>query len=58
MANVAYDLFTSYNPGGSNVHEVMIRLGNFNAEPISYDYDYDGKSVPIATNLRIAGHTW
>ena len=36
----------------------MIWLANFNAGPISYQYGSDGKHVPVASNLSIAGHTW
>lgn len=58
MADVAYDMFTSWSPGGSNVNEVMVWLSNFNAGPISYEYDYGGKAVPIAASLAIAGQNW
>ncbi|KAG8221526.1 glycoside hydrolase family 12 protein [Butyriboletus roseoflavus] len=58
VADVAYDLFTSYSPGGSNVNEVMLWLANYNAGPISYEYGSDGEAVPIATNLTIAGYEW
>ena len=56
MADIAYDFFTSDSPGGSNLHEAMIWLGNFNAGPIS-NYDADGP-IPTMTNLAIAGYTW
>ncbi|KAJ8455408.1 hypothetical protein ONZ51_g12472 [Trametes cubensis] len=58
VADVAYDLFTSNTAGGSNVNEIMIWLANFNAGPISSQYGSDGKPVPVASNLSIAGHTW
>ncbi|KAJ8475249.1 hypothetical protein ONZ51_g6660 [Trametes cubensis] len=58
VADVAYDLFTSNSAGGSNVNEIMIWLANFNAGPISSQYGSDGKPVPVASNLSIAGHTW
>ncbi|KAF8554493.1 glycoside hydrolase family 12 protein [Imleria badia] len=58
VADVAYDLFTSYSPGGSNVCEVMIWLANLNAGPISYNYNQYGLAVPVATNLDLAGHAW
>jgi len=58
VADVAYDLFTSSTPTGSNEHEVMVWLANFNAGPISYKYDASGKAVAIAKNIAIAGHTW
>ncbi|KAF8443927.1 glycoside hydrolase family 12 protein [Boletus edulis BED1] len=56
--DVAFDLFTSYSPDGNDSNEVMIWMANFNAGPISYNYGSDGKSVPIATDIPIAGHTW
>ncbi|KAI0635198.1 concanavalin A-like lectin/glucanase [Trametes polyzona] len=58
VADVAYDLFTSNTAGGSNVNEIMIWLANFNAGPISYQYGADGKPVPVASNINLAGHTW
>ncbi|KAI0646322.1 concanavalin A-like lectin/glucanase [Trametes meyenii] len=58
VADVAYDLFTSNTASGSNVNEIMIWLANFNAGPISFQYGSDGKPVPVASNLNIAGHTW
>ena len=58
VANVAYDLFTSASSGGSNAYEIMIWLANFNAGPISFQYGSDGKPVPVASNLSLAGHTW
>lgn len=35
VTNVAYDVFTSATPGGSEEYEIMIWLGNFNAGPIA-----------------------
>jgi xyloglucan-specific endo-beta-1,4-glucanase len=35
VTNVAYDVFTSSTPGGSETYELMIWLGNFNAGPIA-----------------------
>ncbi|KAG1817175.1 glycoside hydrolase family 12 protein [Suillus subaureus] len=56
--DVAYDLFTSYNAGGSNVNEIMIWLANVNSGPISKEYNAEGQAVPIATNLSLEGYTW
>ncbi|KAI0071600.1 glycoside hydrolase family 12 protein, partial [Panus rudis PR-1116 ss-1] len=58
VADVAYDFFTSNTAGGSNVNEVMIWLANFNAGPISFQYNSDGTPKPVASNLSIAGHSW
>lgn len=58
VANVAYDLFTSSSAGGSNQNEIMIWLVNFNAGPISSQYNSDGTPKPVASNISIAGHTW
>nr|CDJ79826.1 xyloglucanase precursor [Leucoagaricus gongylophorus] len=58
VANVAYDLFTSSSAGGSNQNEIMIWLANFNAGPISSQYNSDGTPKPVASNISIAGHTW
>lgn len=58
MADVTYDLFTSYSAWGSNLHEVMIWLANFNAQPLSYNYDEYGKAVPIATNIAVGDYKW
>lgn len=58
VADVTYDLFTSYTAGGSNVNELMVWLANFNAGPISYEYNEYGQAIPIASNLAINGHTW
>lgn len=57
VADVAYDLFTSWSPGGSNVNEIMIWLANINAGPISANYDAEG-AVPIAKNVSLEGNTW
>ncbi|EIW55688.1 concanavalin A-like lectin/glucanase [Trametes versicolor FP-101664 SS1] len=57
-ADVAYDLFTANSAGGANVNEIMIWLANFNAGPISSQYGSDGKPVPVASNINLAGHTW
>ncbi|KIJ62250.1 glycoside hydrolase family 12 protein [Hydnomerulius pinastri MD-312] len=58
VADVAYDLFTSTTASGSNVNEIMIWLANYNAGPISSEYNSSGDPVPIESNLSIAGHTW
>ncbi|XP_006456033.1 hypothetical protein AGABI2DRAFT_227728 [Agaricus bisporus var. bisporus H97] len=58
VSNVAYDLFTSSRSGGSNENEIMVWLANFNAGPISFNWGADGKPVPVASNLSIAGHSW
>ncbi|KIK49012.1 glycoside hydrolase family 12 protein, partial [Suillus luteus UH-Slu-Lm8-n1] len=57
VADVAYDLFTSWSPGGSNVNEIMIWLANINSGPISANYDAEG-AVPIAKNISLEGSTW
>jgi hypothetical protein len=57
VADVAYDLFTSSSPGGSNEYEIMIFLANFNAGPISYTYSFDGEPTDIAT-VTLAGQQW
>ncbi|KAG1877295.1 glycoside hydrolase family 12 protein [Suillus subluteus] len=58
VGDVAYDLFTSYNPGGSNVNEIMIWLANVNSGPISAQYNAEGQAVPIVTNISLEGYTW
>lgn len=58
VADVAYDLFTSNSAGGSNVNEIMVWLANFNAGPISFNYDAQGSPVPVAKSVSLAGHTW
>ncbi|KAJ7359373.1 glycoside hydrolase family 12 protein [Mycena olivaceomarginata] len=58
VADVAYDLFTSNSAGGSAVNEIMIWLANFNAGPISSQFNAAGQAVPIVSNLSLAGHTW
>lgn len=55
---MAYDLFTSNSAGGSNVNEIMVWLANFNAGPISFNYDAQGNPVPVAKSVSLAGHTW
>ncbi|KAG1805597.1 glycoside hydrolase family 12 protein [Suillus variegatus] len=54
-ADVSYDLFTSWSPGGSDVNEIMVWLANINSGPISYNYDAEGHAVPIATNISLEG---
>ncbi|KAF8880523.1 concanavalin A-like lectin/glucanase [Infundibulicybe gibba] len=58
VADIAYDLFTSTTAGGANVNEIMIWLANFNAGPISAQYNSDGTPKPVASNVSLAGHTW
>ncbi|KAG1770240.1 glycoside hydrolase family 12 protein [Suillus occidentalis] len=58
VADVAYDLFTSWSPGGSNVNEIMVWLANVNSGPISANYNAEGQAVPVATNISLEGHTW
>lgn len=58
VADIAYDLFTSNSPGGSNVNEIMIWLANYNAGPISSSYSSSGQPVPVASGISLAGHTW
>jgi len=58
VANVAYDLFTSSSPGGSNANEIMVWLANYNAGPISSVYNSDGTPRPVASNVSLAGHSW
>ncbi|KAG7095202.1 hypothetical protein E1B28_005978 [Marasmius oreades] len=58
VANVAFDLFTSSSSGGSNQNEIMIWLANYNAGPISYNYNADGTPKAVATNISLAGQTW
>ncbi|KAG1776652.1 glycoside hydrolase family 12 protein [Suillus placidus] len=58
VADVAYDLFTSYSAGGSNVNEIMIWLANVNSGPISAEYNAQGQAVPIVTNISLEGYTW
>lgn len=57
-ADVAYDLFTSWSPGGSNVNEIMIWLANINSGPISANYNAQGQAVPIVSNISLEGYTW
>ncbi|KAF8481475.1 concanavalin A-like lectin/glucanase domain-containing protein, partial [Gautieria morchelliformis] len=58
VADVAFDLFTSNSPKGSNVNEIMIWLANYNTNPISYQYSRDSVAMPDSSNIHIAGHTW
>ncbi|KAF9223165.1 glycoside hydrolase family 12 protein [Gyrodon lividus] len=58
VADVAYDMYTSHTAGGFNVNEIMIWLANFNAGPISSQYDSSGQPVPIESNLSLGGYTW
>ncbi|KAF8578203.1 glycoside hydrolase family 12 protein [Ramaria rubella] len=58
VADVAYDLFTANTAGGSNVNEIMIWLANYNAGPISSQYNSDGTPKAVASSISIAGHTW
>ncbi|KIJ55836.1 glycoside hydrolase family 12 protein [Sphaerobolus stellatus SS14] len=58
VADVAYDLFTASTPNGTNVNEIMIWLANYNAGPISSQYNSDGTPKPAAPNVTLAGHTW
>jgi xyloglucan-specific endo-beta-1,4-glucanase len=58
VANVAFDIFTSTSAGGSDANEIMIWLANFNAGPISYNYNADGSAKAVATGVSLAGHTW
>ncbi|KAF9063019.1 glycoside hydrolase family 12 protein [Rhodocollybia butyracea] len=58
VADVAYDMFTSNNAGGSAVNEIMIWLANYNAGPISFVYNSAGQPVPVASGISLAGHTW
>ncbi|KAG2139923.1 glycoside hydrolase family 12 protein [Suillus cothurnatus] len=57
-ADVAYDMFTSYTPGGSSVNEIMIWLTNINSGPISKSYDAEGNAVPSVTDIDLEGYTW
>ncbi|KAG2049789.1 glycoside hydrolase family 12 protein [Suillus hirtellus] len=58
QADVAYDLFTSWSPGGSDVNEIMIWLANINSGPISYNYNAEGDAIPIVTNIPLEDYTW
>lgn len=57
MADVTYDLFTSSSAKGSNEYEIMIFLANFNCDPISFTYGFDGEPTAIAT-VTLAGRQW
>ncbi|KAG6848551.1 hypothetical protein H0H93_016010 [Arthromyces matolae] len=58
VADIAFDIFTSATSGGSNAYEIMIWLANYNAGPISYNYDSSGNPVAVATGVSLAGQTW
>lgn len=58
VADVAYDLFTSWSSGGTNVNEIMVWLANINSGPISANYNAQGQAVPIASNISLEGYTW
>ncbi|EDR10183.1 glycoside hydrolase family 12 protein [Laccaria bicolor S238N-H82] len=58
VADVAFDLFTSATPGGSNHNEIMIWLANFSSGPISYSYSASGNAVAFANSIPLAGYTW
>lgn len=58
VADVAYDLFTSWSPGGSNQNEIMVWLANINSGPISRNYNAEGQAIPIVTNISLEGYTW
>ncbi|KAI5117206.1 hypothetical protein M0805_005176 [Coniferiporia weirii] len=58
VADVAYDLFTADTASGSNVNEIMVWLANYNAGPISAEYNSDGQPVPIESDLSISGQSW
>ncbi|KAF9063020.1 glycoside hydrolase family 12 protein [Rhodocollybia butyracea] len=58
VADVAYDMFTSDTAGGSAVNEIMIWLANFNAGPISFEFNAEGQAVPVASDISLAGHSW
>jgi len=58
VADVAFDIFTSSTSGGANVNEIMIWLANYNAGPISSQYNSDGTPKAVASNISLGGHTW
>jgi xyloglucan-specific endo-beta-1,4-glucanase len=58
IADVAYDLFTSPSPGGSNTNEIMIWLASFNENPIAFQYRVDGAAVVAKSNISLAGYAW
>jgi len=58
VCDVAYDLFTANSPGGSATNEIMIWLANYQAGPISSQYNSAGQPVPIASDVSIGGYTW
>jgi xyloglucan-specific endo-beta-1,4-glucanase len=57
-ADVAYDMFTSYTPGGKAVNEIMVWLTSVNSKPISASYDAAGQAIPSVTNINLEGYTW
>jgi xyloglucan-specific endo-beta-1,4-glucanase len=58
VADVAYDLFTSYTPHGSNVNEIMVWVANYNSGPIAEAYDASGNAIKTASNINIDGLQW
>ena len=58
VADVAYDLFTAGTPSGANLNEIMIWLANYNAGPISAQYNASGDPVPIASGIKIGSYEW
>jgi len=49
VSDVAYDIWTSSSAGGTSKYEIMIWLANYNAGPISANYDSSGKPVALTT---------
>lgn len=58
VADVAYDMFTADSAGGSATNEIMIWLANYQAGPISFEFNAEGQAIPIASDISIAGFTW
>jgi xyloglucan-specific endo-beta-1,4-glucanase len=58
VADIAYDMFTADSAGGTAINEIMIWLANFNAGPISAEFDAEGQAVPIASDISLSGQTW
>jgi len=58
VADVAFDMFTASTAGGSNVNEIMIWMANYNAGPISAQYNSDGTPKAVASSISLGGHTW
>ncbi|KZT36455.1 glycoside hydrolase family 12 protein [Sistotremastrum suecicum HHB10207 ss-3] len=58
VADIAFDLFTANSVGGANVNEIMIWLANYNAGPISSQYNSNGTPKPVASNITLAGNVW